>query len=312
MRIMKSYRRLKKQKSKQTRTKSSRREKGNTRNSIQANNLREQQEKHYMTPHHKLGDTGIDVSIIGLGTVKFGRNQGVKYPSAFDLPSDTEMAHLLDHAKQLGVNFLDTAPAYGTSEERLGRWLKQTGGRADWVIASKFGETFVDGVSLFDFSREAAWRSIDESLRRLQTDYLDLVLVHSNGDDVDIINKHKVFDTLAALKKSGKIRAFGMSTKTVEGGFLAVENSDVVMVTYNPLETEEQAVIAHAHKLGKGVLIKKALASGHINNISKEGNPVEKSIRFIMDQPGVSSIVIGTLNPQHLEEVVRYACVLSP
>lgn len=261
-----------------------------------------------MIPRYALGNTGIEVSVIGLGTVKFGRNQGVKYPKSFNLPSDAEIANLLDSAKKLGINFLDTAPAYGKSEERLGQWLKKTGSRSDWIIASKFGENFMDGVSSFAFSREAALCSIDESLRRLQTDYLDIVLVHSNGEDVEIINKYKVFDTLAELKKSGKIRAFGMSTKTVEGGLLAVENSDVVMVTYNPLEHGEQPVIAHANKFRKGVLIKKALASGHIDKLSQNGNPIEKSIRFILEEPGISSIVIGTLNSQHLAEAVYYAC----
>jgi aryl-alcohol dehydrogenase-like predicted oxidoreductase len=261
-----------------------------------------------MIPRHALGKTGIEISIIGLGTVKFGRNQSVKYPKNFNLPSDTEIANLLDSAKKLGINFLDTAPAYGKSEERLGQWLKKTGNRSDWVIASKFGENFTDGVSSFDFSREAALCSIDESLRRLQTDYLDCVLVHSNGDDLEIINQYRVFDTLAELKKSGKIRAFGMSTKTIEGGLSAIEKSDVVMVTYNPLEFEEKAVIAHAHKLGKGVLIKKALASGHIDRFNQDGSPVERSIRFILNEPGISSIVIGTLNSQHLEEIVHYAC----
>jgi aryl-alcohol dehydrogenase-like predicted oxidoreductase len=260
-----------------------------------------------MTPRRMLGNTGIEVSVISLGTVKFGRNQSVKYPKLFNLPTDVEIAALLQNAKELGINLLDTAPAYGKSEERLGQCLKKAGNRSDWIIASKFGETFDNGVSSFDFSREAALRSIDESLRRLQTDYLDLVLVHSNGDDVEIIKKYGVFETLSELKKSGKIRAFGMSTKTVEGGLLAVEKSDVVMVTYNPAEIAEQAVIAYAHKLGKGSLIKKALASGHIDKLSKDSNPVEKSIHFILEEPGVSSIVIGTLSSQHLEEAVRYA-----
>jgi aryl-alcohol dehydrogenase-like predicted oxidoreductase len=260
-----------------------------------------------MVARRILGTTGIEVSVIGLGTVKFGRNQNVKYPKLFNLPSDEEIKFLMDHAKQLGINLLDTAPAYGTSEERLGQWLKNHGRRSEWVVVSKFGETFVDGVSTFDFSKKAALHSIDESLRRLGTDYLDLLLVHSNGDDVEIINTYGVFETLATLKKSGKIRAFGMSTKTIEGGLLAVEKSEVVMVTYNPEETKEQTVIAHANKFKKGILIKKALASGHIDKLSKTHNPVETSIHFILKEPGISSIVVGTLNPHHLEEAVNYA-----
>jgi aryl-alcohol dehydrogenase-like predicted oxidoreductase len=259
-----------------------------------------------MIPQHTLGNSNIKISAVGLGTVKFGRNQGVKYPKNFTLPSDQDIEKLLSFAKDLGVNFLDTAPAYGTSEERLGQWLKKTGQRSHWVIASKFGEQFINGVSSFDFSKKETLRSVDNSLKLLQTEYLDMLLVHSNGNDTDIINNGDVFATLQELKTSGKIRAYGMSTKTVEGGLLAAQQSDVVMVTYNPIEISEQLVIAEAHKLGKGILIKKAFASGHLDKISKDENPIKKSIEFIFQEPGVTSIVIGTLNSAHLKEAIDY------
>lgn len=69
--------------------------------------------------HRPLGDTGLAVSPLGLGTVKFGRDQGVKYPSGFTIPDDREAADLLALARDLGINLIDTAPAYGRSEERL-------------------------------------------------------------------------------------------------------------------------------------------------------------------------------------------------
>ena len=65
-----------------------------------------------------LGSTGIDVSSLGLGTVKFGRNQEVKYPTGFSLPVDRAIESLLDVARESGINLLDTAPAYGSSEQR--------------------------------------------------------------------------------------------------------------------------------------------------------------------------------------------------
>lgn len=69
-----------------------------------------------------LGQTGIEVSCLGLGTVKFGRNQEVKYPNNFSLPEDKQISALLDQAKGFGINLLDTAPAYGSSEQRqIGR-----------------------------------------------------------------------------------------------------------------------------------------------------------------------------------------------
>ncbi len=81
-----------------------------------------------------LGGTGIRVSSLGLGTVKFGRNEQVKYPRAFQLPDDRQIRALLELAIDLGINLLDTAPAYGSSMERLGKLLP--GPRERWVIVS--------------------------------------------------------------------------------------------------------------------------------------------------------------------------------
>lgn len=244
-----------------------------------------------------LGQTGIEVSVIGLGTVKWGRNQGVKYPLPFDLPSDDEITRLLGVAAELGVNLLDTAPAYGLSEERMGKLLR--GQRHEWVICTKAGESFENGESNFDFSAAAITNSVERSLKRLQTDYLDCVLIHSNGDDRTIIERDEVFVTLETLKRAGKLRAYGMSTKTVEGGLLAVEKADVVMVTYHPESTDDETVITQAQSLHKGVLIKKALASGHA------AHSLAENFRFILSHPGVTSIIVGTLNPAHLMENVQ-------
>lgn len=251
-----------------------------------------------MSFNRLLGNTGLKVSALGLGTVKFGRNQQVHYPQAFSLPTDKEIIDLLAKAQELGINLLDTAPAYGSSEERLGQLLG--GQRHEWVLSTKVGEEFVNGASHFDFSPEAVNHSIERSLKRLNTDYLDLVLVHSSGEDKKIIEQG-IFDSLATLKASGKIRAYGMSTKTVEGGLLAVDASDVVMVTYNPAHTGERAVLDYAHQKHKGIFIKKALASGHLDKLTtKQEDPVKAALSFIFQAPAVSSIILGTINPDHL------------
>jgi aryl-alcohol dehydrogenase-like predicted oxidoreductase len=257
-----------------------------------------------MLPKKLLGNTGIEVSVIGLGTVKFGRNQGVKYPEAFQLPDDKHLLNLLACAKDLGINLLDTAPAYGTSEERLGQLLKNT--RKDWVITGKVGEEFINGESVYNFTPEHAKISIERSLKRLNTDYLDAVLVHSDGNDIDNIQHYGILDFLQTLKKSGSIRSFGVSTKTVEGGLLALSQSDMAMVTFNPIYTLEQPVIAKAFQLNKGILIKKALASGHLDQIPG-ADPVKASLQFILKEPGVTSIILGTIIPTHLEQNARAA-----
>ena len=247
--------------------------------------------------HRPLGSTGLAVSPLGLGTVKLGRDQGVKYPNGFTIPDDESARLLLAQARDLGINLIDTAPAYGRSEERLGPLLR--GQREQWVIVSKVGEEFDDGQSRFDFSAAHTRASVERSLKRLETDHIDLVLVHSNGDDLHILENEEVYQTLALLKQEGKIRGFGFSGKTVQGGLKALEQGDCAMVTYNLNEQAERPVIDHAAAHGKAILVKKALASGHAC-LSPGVDPVRASFELLFAHPGVSSAIVGTINPLHL------------
>lgn len=248
-----------------------------------------------------LGSTGIMVSVLGLGTVKLGRNVGVKYPSDFSIPDDNAAASIISLAKDLGINLIDTAPAYGNSEERLGKLLK--GQREDWVICGKAGEEFSQGQSSHNFSPEHIRESVERSLRRLGTDYIDIMLLHSDGRDKEIVEQGGL-DALARLKAEGLIRAFGMSSKTLEGGLLAAEQSDCMMVTYNLDHREEEPVIDFCQQNNKGVLLKKILASGHIA-ASNEKDALRQSMQFVFSHPGVSSAIVGTINPEHLQENAR-------
>lgn len=245
-----------------------------------------------------LGSTNIVVSALGLGSVKFGRDQSVKYPNSFVIPDDPAVKNLLALAKDKGINFIDTAPAYGHSEERIGNLLTQ---RQDWVISTKIGEEFIDGESTFDFSAAHTKLSIERSLKRLNTDYLDIVLIHSNGDDEKILRHSDSLETLKEFQQAGKIRALGMSTKTIAGGILAADLLDIVMITYN-LEQQDQAVVDHAQQNNKGILVKKGLMSGHVNKSGKE--LVRDSMELIFSQAAVSSMIIGTINPEHLSSNV--------
>lgn len=246
------------------------------------------------------GSTDISISPLGLGTVKLGRNQGVKYPAQFEIPDDRQAAQLIARAKTLGINLIDTAPAYGNSEQRLGPLL--AGQRQDWVICNKVGEEYENGESSFNFSAAHTRFSVERSLKRLQTDFIDIVLVHSDGNDEHIIQQEDCLAELQKLKDQGWIRAFGVSTKTVEGGLLAAQKTDAVMATYNLEYRDEQPVVDYCRENNKGLLIKKALASGHL---CLEGeDPVQKSMDFIFSQPGVSSVIVGTINLKHLADNV--------
>ncbi len=250
-----------------------------------------------------LGSTGIDVSALGLGTVKFGRNEQVKYPQDFKIPGDKDVMRILDLAWSLGINFIDTAPAYGTSEERLGKLMGQ---RHDWVVETKVGEIFENGQSHFDFSANHTRESVENSLRKLRRDYIDVVLVHSNGDDMNIIHQQEALAELDRLKQKGLIRAFGMSTKTVEGGLWVVEHCDVVMATCNLEYNEDQPVLDRARELNKGVVVKKGLLSGHAK-VAAGGSGIERSFEHVLRQPAVSSMIVGTINTHHLRNNIEIA-----
>ena len=242
--------------------------------------------------YRPLGNTGMEVSLLGLGTVKFGRNQGVNYPKAFAIPDAASAAALLDVARELGINLLDSAPAYGTSEERLGNLLKNS--RADWLLCTKVGEEFNDGISTHNFTPEQTEISVHRSLARLQTDYLDIVLIHSDGNDLEILDRLGTLQALQDLKQAGLIRAVGISHKSVVGAQRAlVMGADVLMATLNIETTAEAQIIEAAGKAKCGVLVKKVLASGY-------GSVA--SLRYVGQQAGVCSMVVGTIDPIHLRE----------
>lgn len=240
--------------------------------------------------YRALGNTGITVSLLGLGTVKLGRDTQVRYPRPFAVPDDAAARRLLDAAREAGVNLLDSAPAYGTSEARVGALIGAR--RADWVLVTKVGEEFVDGRSHFDFSAAHTRASVERSLRRLATDWIDVVLIHSDGQDLALLDDGAALDTLKRLKEAGHVRAVGISHKTVEGGRRALElGCDVLMATVNEGYRNELPLIADAGLRGCGVLVKKALDSG-------QAGP--DSLRFAAAQSGVCSVVVGTIDPDHL------------
>jgi len=249
-------------------------------------------------PHKLIADTGLSVSMLGLGTVKFGRNEEVKYPEQFEIPNDQHVMTLLSQAQDAGINLLDTAPAYGTAQQRLG---KLVGNSKDWLICSKVGERFVGGVSEYVYTEAETRQTVENSLRELNREALDIVLIHSNGDDMHVLQETDVMETLLRLKEEGKLRATGISSKTVEGGLLALQHLDVVMCMYNLLETGELPVIEAAAEQNKGIFIKKGLMSGHLNKATQD-NPLLASYQHIFAHPGITSMIVGTINPEHLQQ----------
>jgi len=237
------------------------------------------------------------VSPIGYGAFKIGRNHGIKYPQGYPLPDDDEAARILNAVLDLGINVIDTAPAYGLSERRIGAALAAR--REEYVLSTKVGETFVDGQAQYDFSRSAVVKSVRNSLSELRTDRVDLLLVHSDGRDVEIQNQTDVVATIQQIRDRGEARAIGFSGKTIQGAQAAMQWADCLMVEYNLLDETHLPVMQEAARRSIGILVKKGLASGHL--------PAARAIPFVLRHESVSSLIVGGLNLEHLRTNVRIA-----
>jgi aryl-alcohol dehydrogenase-like predicted oxidoreductase len=185
------------------------------------------------------------------------------------------------------------------SEERIGRCLASR--RNEFVLSTKVGEVFEQGESRYDFSGRAVQASVTESLKRLQTDRLDVVCVHAPGDDLRVLTDTPVVEVLQRLKTSGVIRAIGFSGKTVPAAIAALEWADVLMIEYHQNDRSHAEVIARANERDVGVLVKKGLASGRLDPAA--------AIPFVLETPGVTSLVVGGLSLEHIEENVRIASI---
>lgn len=281
-------------------------------------------------PWRQFGRLDLHGSVLGLGTVKWGRNQKLHY-APFQLPTDETLGKLLDAAVELGINVLDTAPAYGVAEERLGQLLARRS--EPFIVITKAGEEFDCGESRYDFSSEAVRRSVERSLQRLRRESLDLVLLHCPPDDRAAIENSPALETLAELKAKGWLRYFGVSSMTLEGGLKAVELSDAVMVSWNYRYRDQEEVLLKAGREGKAVLLKKALLSGNLGSSPDTGqwgkereglqereqgglrrssphfgrSVLETCVFSALDMKEVSSLVAGTINPAHLVENAKAA-----
>lgn len=251
-----------------------------------------------------LGSTGLNVSALGIGTVKWGRTQGLKHGN-FSLPDDRSCLTLLEEALACGLNVLDTAPAYGIAEERLGALLQSR--RDSFHILTKTGEIFQDGKSSWNFSAAHTRRSVEESLRRLRTDRLEGVMLHCPAEDLEAIRNTAALEVLTDLKAAGKIRAVGISVMSLEGGLAAVPLCDVVMVAWNAWFREHEPVILAAAGAGCGVLLKKVLSSGNLpsSDVPAGISPAEHSLRSALSLPGNPVVIAGTVNLRHLRENIR-------
>ena len=242
---------------------------------------------------------GLDgpVSRLGLGTVKFGRTQSLRYSGALRLPTDTELQNLLSISRNAGINLLDTAPSYGVSEERLGLQLKND--RHYWKIIGKAGEIYSSGRTSFDLRPQSIFLSLEQSLARLRTDFLDVFLIHYTTAVSDVLSDDLI-DALRHVQDRGMAILVGASTHSTIGGEAAIRNADTILHSASKYAKVDDRVLLASQKFGKPVFVKKGLNSGYV------ANP-EASIRSILAHGGVTSLLVGTTNPRHLRANINAA-----
>ena len=226
--------------------------------------------------YRTLGSTGLKVSVVGLGTWQFGGEWGKEF-------QQDEVDAMFRRARELGVNLIDTAECYGdhASEAYIGRALKNIGGdRSDWIIATKFGHHFVKPFERTEPRKPADVRKqLEDSLRALQVDVIDLYQYHSWGDD-DFFNDD-VRAELQKLKAEGKFRHLGNSVgKNTNVKQIAASRErgiEFIQIIYNRLDRapeEESFKICREQNLG--VLARVPLASGFLSGKYKPGHQFDK------------------------------------
>ncbi|MEV4098305.1 aldo/keto reductase [Streptosporangium saharense] len=219
-----------------------------------------------------LGGTGIEVSVHCLGTMMFG---------AVGNPDHDECVRMIHTALDQGVNFVDTADMYsaGESEEIVGKALQ--GRRDDVVLATKVHFPMGEGPNRGGNSRRWIVREVEESLRRLRTDWIDLYQVHRPDHTTDV---EETLSVLSDLVRQGKIRAFGCSSfpaeDVVEAYHVAERRGLMRFRTEQPpysllARGAERSVLPTCRRLGMGVLTWSPLAWGFLSGKYRRGQEID-------------------------------------
>ncbi len=258
-----------------------------------------------------LGNTGLQVSVLGFGAGPVG-DPGL---------SEADAEALLNGVLDAGINLLDTAPSYGQSEERIGRALQ--GRRRDFVLSTKCGYG-VPGVE--DWTGPCITQGIDLALRRLRTDYLDLVHFHSCP--VEVLERPGVVDALRQAVAQGKVRVAAYSGES--GPLSWALHSGAFGSVQTSVNVFDQRVLDWALPLaaekGIGVIAKRPLGNAPWRYSERPDAPdvatywermrtmgldtggldwSELALRFAAFVPGVASCIVGTTRLENLQRNVR-------
>ena len=218
--------------------------------------------------YRRLGSTAMPVSVVGIGTWQFGGEWGRDYTVA-------EVRAILDRARELGINLLDTAECYGdhVSERLIGEAIE--GRRDAWFVATKFGHRYTG-----DFQRDQLWsadevlKQLDASLEALRTDHVDLYQFHSGSNDA--FENAELWAALAEQVRAGRIRHLGVSIGKNDDAHQTSRaravGAEAIQVVYNRLDRNpEQHVFPTCRSDDLGVLARVPLASGYLSGTYRPG-----------------------------------------
>jgi len=226
--------------------------------------------------YRRLGKTDLKVSVVGVGTWQFGGDWGKDF-------NQNEVDAILSHAKDVGINLIDTAECYGPnhmSENFIGDYLSRNR-RDDWVVASKFGHHWHDKWG-HAWSVDEVQIQLEESLRALKTDYIDLYQFHSGPDEV--FNNDDLWTMLDKQVQAGKIRNLGISIGSNANIYQTAKaselNAKAIQVVYNRIDqVPEEQVFPSCIEQDLGVLARVPLASGYLSGKYKPGAVFADNVR---------------------------------
>lgn len=287
-----------------------------------------------MVNRRPLGKTGLFISQIGFGALEIGRNWAPDVNADPSHLSQKEASRVLNGLLDLGINFIDTAPAYWYSEEYIGKALASR--RDEFVLATKVGEHCDPSGSFYDYSREATLHFIDQSLKRLCTDHIDLLQIHSAS--IEVLERGETFEAMREAQQAGKVLHLGMTGGVAECvRALEIGGYESVQVPYNLLMLgAEERLLGLAKEKGAGVIIMRGLAGGKLSakfeNLKDEAlkesvrgflkfadgtgearDLVHLALGYLLSSPEVTSIIVGSRRLEAVESNLQ-ACQfpLSP
>src|SRR5215472_17006863 len=265
----------------------------------------------------QLGRTGLQVTTLGYGAMEL---RGA--PRGRDI-GEVEAETILNKVLGAGINYIDTSIDYGLSEERIGRYI--THRRDEYYLASKCGclvgapSTPRGQSSPHVFTRENVMAGVEQSLRRMKTDHLDVVQFHASPSR-QTLQAQGALDALLELKEAGKVRFIGMSgTLPHLRDHIAMGVFDVFQIPYSAVEREHEAAIAAAAKSGAGIDMRGGAAKGAPTEGKQAGlqwerwrraalddlldgmSPMEFILRFTFSNPDLDTTIIGTISPEHVQ-----------